>query len=148
MEFNVFFYIRSISFRSGSNKISFHEFAEAFVSKKRVSTSQEQLWRVFHDADRDHDQYLTRTECFAALKQLGHVMDDRGIKRVMSIMDKNGDGRISFQGKSLYVQPIYGCCFSFAFICSQYKLKEVGVDINIKIPVYHKTYNMEIRNLL
>lgn len=78
--------------------ISFHEFAEAFIAKKRQSIDQDRLLRVFQEADRDHDQHLTRTECLAALKQLGHVMDDNGIRRVMGMMDKNGDGRISFRG--------------------------------------------------
>ena len=69
------------------------------MAKKRETISENRLRKVFAEADRNHDQHLTREECFAALKQLGHVMDERGIKRVMAIMDKNGDGSISFRGR-------------------------------------------------
>ena len=95
---------------AGNNKISFHEFADAFVAKKRQPVSEDRLRRVFREADRNHDQQLTREECFAALKQLGHVLDDRGIKRVMNIMDKNGDGNISFRGKYYSIFSILKGC--------------------------------------
>ena len=86
-------------FLSSENyKISFHEFAEAFIAKKREHVSGDRLRRVFQEADRDRDGYLTTDECFAALKQLGHVMDDKGIRRVMGLMDKNNDGMVTFQG--------------------------------------------------
>ncbi|XP_066915428.1 calmodulin-4-like isoform X3 [Clytia hemisphaerica] len=78
-------------------RISFHEFAEAFIAKKREHVSGDRLRRVFQEADRDRDGYLTTDECLAALKQLGHVMDDKGIRRVMGLMDKNNDGMITFQ---------------------------------------------------
>lgn len=83
--------------KDNSQKISFHEFAEAFVIKKREAVGEDKLHRVFRECDRNKDGYLTREECFAALKQLGHVMDGKGLERVMRLMDKNQDGVVSFR---------------------------------------------------
>lgn len=80
-----------------SQKISFHEFAEAFLIKKREPVSEDRLYRVFKESDRNKDGYLTTDECFAALKQLGHVMDGKGLERVMGLMDRNHDGMVSFR---------------------------------------------------
>ena len=58
--------------------------------------------------DRNKDGFLDRNECFFALKQLGHVLDERGLQQVTRLMDKNGDGRISFQGRyklSINISP-------------------------------------------
>lgn len=77
--------------------------------------SKDRLKRVFREADRNHDQYLTKDECLAALKQLGHVMDDKGIRRVMDMMDKNHDGRVSFKGKRGLHQFIFHCQISSSF---------------------------------
>lgn len=50
---------------------------------------------------------MTKEECFGALKRLGHVMDDKGIKRVMEYADKDGNGRIDFEGIFTYLLIFY-----------------------------------------
>ena len=52
---------------------------------------------MFRQVDKDRDGSLTRDETIAALKMLRRNMTDEGLTRVMQIMDKNGDGGVSFQ---------------------------------------------------
>ena len=91
----------------GTGKISFHEFAQTFLQKKTQAPTLERIKEVYMINDRDKDGFLDRDECFFALKQLGHVLDERGLQRVTRLMDKNGDGRISFQGRSNFPGNIY-----------------------------------------
>ena len=91
----------------GTGKISFHEFAQNKKKKKTEAPTLERIKEVYMINDRDKDGFLDRDECFFALKQLGHVLDERGLQRVTRLMDKNGDGRISFQGRSNLPGNIY-----------------------------------------
>lgn len=54
---------------------------------------------VFIRTDRDGDGYLNQKECHAALKQLGHVLTEKGLERVMKLTDANHDGKVDFMGK-------------------------------------------------
>jgi len=87
-----------------TGKISFHEFTNSFLKKRDSVPSIERLREVFTTNDRNQDGHLNHEECFLSLKQLGHVLDDPGLKRVISIMDKNGDGRISFHEFCKFMQ--------------------------------------------
>lgn len=63
-----------------------------------ATPSEERMRQVFKQADRNGNGTLALNECLTAMKQLGHVMDDRGIRRVMEVMDKDDSGVISYEG--------------------------------------------------
>ena len=58
----------------------------------------ERIKEVYQANDRNKDGYLDHNEVFMALRQLGHTLDQSGMQRVINLMDKNGDGVVSFNG--------------------------------------------------
>ena len=61
--------------------------------------TEEALRTVFDREDRNKDGYLDRSECYRALKSMGHSLHANSLPRVMELMDKNRDGKISFEGR-------------------------------------------------
>ena len=91
---------------SESGSITFNEFANTYLNKQtnaKSGYSQECLKEVFKKVDKDNDGSLTKQECIQAMKMLRKNLDERGLTRVMQLMDKNNDGGISFCGKILFM---------------------------------------------
>ena len=82
--------------RDNGGQITFNEFARQYLKKdKQNSYSHDRVKEVYRKVDRDKDGSLTKEECLEAMKMLGKHLDDRGLTRIMELMDTSNDGGIS-----------------------------------------------------
>ena len=72
--------------------------------------------------DANHDNFISRDELQTALRKLGNEPTDEDIDDMIREADKDGDGKISFEGKnffSTYNNEIFNesifCIYQFRF---------------------------------
>ena len=52
--------------------------------------------------DANHDNFISRDELQTALRKLGNEPTDEDIDDMIREADKDGDGKISFEGKNFF----------------------------------------------
>jgi Ca2+-binding EF-hand superfamily protein len=55
------------------------------------------MYDMFKMLDRDNDNYVTHDEIMAGLKRTGLPMTNDEIRRLISLLDENDDGAISYK---------------------------------------------------
>jgi|SRR6218665_1865727 len=90
----------------GSGTVDFNEFLKMMAhshvvraddhSKRR--TEEEEMRQAFKVFDLDGNGYIDARELKMTMCNLGENLSDKDIKHMMKLADKNGDGRIDYEG--------------------------------------------------
>ena len=83
---------------TGSGTIELTEFVRIIEARKETVNIEEAMIEAFRVFDQDQNGYIERRELKNVMKSLGNNLSDKDIDRMMKDADKNGDGRIDFQG--------------------------------------------------
>lgn len=76
--------------------ISFNEFVKAYLNKEKKSLTIEQMKDTFHKVDKNKNGTLSKDEFFVALKALGNQTDSKKQERLLTRVDMNANGRVTF----------------------------------------------------
>jgi len=83
--------------------IGFDDFVNMMIFRQNEdddddATKQEELLAAFKAFDKDGNGTIEEDELRIALKNIGEKFNDNEISLMMKAADKNGDGRIDFNG--------------------------------------------------
>jgi len=80
----------------GSGSIDYTEFIAATINTKKYM-KKEVMWSAFRLFDKDNDGHITKAELKTVLEeQQGGLMSEAEVDAIMTEIDTNGDGKISF----------------------------------------------------
>ena len=81
-----------------SRDIDFNEFCRIMLPVFSGQFEDEQLYKAFKKFDTDNSGYISTDELKQILAKIGQHYSDKDIAKMVSSVDKDGDGRLSFPG--------------------------------------------------
>lgn len=89
----------------GDGFIDFDEFVKAYLSKikSRSALTNEQIKSIYYKNDTRRKGFLTKQEFGQAMRMLGNNLDEESLDRVMAVIDKNYDGKVTLQEYSTFL---------------------------------------------
>jgi calmodulin len=89
----------------GQGKLDFDAFL-SLMARSRSSADQrrqleEEMRRAFRIFDRDGNGLIDQKELRATMKSLGENLSKNDIKAMIKAADKNGDGKIDYEGRPI-----------------------------------------------
>lgn len=87
------------------------EFSKIFTNVKTSrlpapSNKDTEIYNLFKQFDRDNSGYLTVGELKQALAKAGYIFSDAEISQFVASIDLNFDGKLSYNGKKIYIYKI------------------------------------------
>ena len=77
--------------------ISFNEFSTAYLNKNAFQiVSPGQIKNIPSNSNEMRNGLISRQECFQAMKMLGNDLKENDLDRLMRLINKNNDGKITF----------------------------------------------------
>jgi len=76
-------------------------------AKRREENEMRQAFRVF---DHDGNGLIDEKELKTTMKNLGETLTNDDVKAMIKAADKNGDGKIDYNGTKLHLDRIYTLC--------------------------------------
>jgi len=70
-----------------------------------VTSVDQEMQTLFNMIDKNNDGYITEKEIKSMLKGLGEKVRKKDIRKMIKEADQNKDGKISFNGMSIYFPP-------------------------------------------
>ena len=89
----------SIADANQDGSISFSEFVSTYLNSDNTTRvlSHQQILDIFRRHDQKGQGYLTKAAILEVMKSLGNKFDERKLSRMITVIDANGDGRISLE---------------------------------------------------
>lgn len=89
----------------GNGMIEFDEFM-AFLKKsyKKPDEVKSDLKKAFQVFDLNGDGFISREELQNVLTKMGEKLTDKEVDEMMKKADKNGDGKIDYDGKHFFCE--------------------------------------------
>ena len=82
--------------------VSFEEFVKTYLMKiKTRSTTDNRVTTVYNENDVGKKGFLTKQECCKAMRTLGNSINEKTLDKLMKIVNKGYDGKISFEDFNL-----------------------------------------------
>lgn len=82
---------------SGDNILTMDEFLVAMGEQSEETHTTAQMLYIFRSFDENNDGTIDASEMKKVILEMRKVVSDKEIDRIMTIMDKNGDGAIDYQ---------------------------------------------------
>ena len=82
-----------------TSDISFNEFVRMMLPVVTGNFDDDALYYAFKKFDNNNTGYITSTELWQVLAKIGKNYSTRQIDEMIAAVDKDGDGRLDFQGK-------------------------------------------------
>ena len=88
-----------------SRDIDFAEFCRIMLPVFTGRFEDEQLYYAFKKFDTDNSGYITVDELKQLLAKIGQHYSDREIAKMIATVDRNGDGKLSYQDFVRLMKP-------------------------------------------
>ena len=95
--------VNFLHFVLGTGTIELTEFINIIESRKESIQLEDAMREAFDVFDQDQNGYIDRKELKSVMHRLGSDLTDDVIDKMIKDADKDGDGRIDFEGKFLHV---------------------------------------------
>ncbi|KAL8603237.1 hypothetical protein ACOMHN_046243 [Nucella lapillus] len=82
---------------NSDGRISLDEFLSAMDLIRNLPSETHDLLRVFRAMDTNSDGQLSQDELRQGLNNCGYNLSERQVKKIMTNLDKNNDGHVSFE---------------------------------------------------
>lgn len=103
---------------TGSGTVDFNEFLKMMSHSTHIhrteanqqKTEEEEMRHAFRVFDIDGNGVIDASELKITMFNLGENLSDHDVKTMMKIADKDGDGRIDYEGLRLLCLILYFVC--------------------------------------
>lgn len=107
--FNLFNHI------TGGGRTSFPGFLDIIKQRMKETDEEEELREAFKVFDQDRNGFISASELRHIMLNLGEKLSDEEVKAMMSVADKDGDGKINYEGnliKMVVITELLICMMS------------------------------------